>query len=37
MQYVGDVERATQAVCPNLGLTDEALLTMAQQGSTAPQ
>ncbi len=37
MQYVGDVERATQAVCPNLSLTDEALLTMAQQGSGAPQ
>ena len=33
MQYVFDVERTTAPICPNMSLTDRALLTLAQHES----
>lgn len=33
MQYVFEVERATAPICPNMGLTDRALLLLAQHES----
>jgi len=37
MQYVFEVEQATAPLCPNMSLTDRALLTLAQHESESPK